>query len=226
MGDTGADVTRPTTTERPLTEEERADLMARAAKARSEARQAFVRTGGASVVICGMLAAITTVASDAPNVVILGFWATLACVFTVWVGGPWRKLMRGQVMALDDALGTGRARTVRIQSAHVVEFEEEEDEGACYAFEYGLDASIFVVGQEFYEDVDFPNADFSIVEILGASGYPIDTVVKTHGQKLVPDRVIAAQIKHRLEIPQHLEIVRAPLDRVEQSLRPYSQRDT
>jgi hypothetical protein len=111
-GYTGADVTRPTTTERSLTEEERADLMARAAKARSEARQVFVRTGGASVAICGMLAAITTVASDAPNTVILGFWATLACVFTVCVGGPWRKLMRGQVMALDDALGTAeRARS-------------------------------------------------------------------------------------------------------------------
>jgi hypothetical protein len=52
-----------------------------------------------------------------------------------------------------------------------VEFEGEEDEGACYAFEYGLDASIFVAGQEFYDD-DFPNSDFSIVEILGASGDP------------------------------------------------------
>jgi hypothetical protein len=194
--------------------------MARAAKARSEARQAFVRTGGASVAICAMLAAITTVASDAPNTVILVFWGTLACVFTVWIGGPWRKLMRGQVIAFEDALRTGRARTVRIQSARVVEFEKEEDEGACYAFEYGLDASIFVVGQEFYDDDDFPNADFSIVEILGASGHPIDMVVSTHGQKLVPDRVIAAEIKQRVEIPQHLEIVPAPLDRVEQSLRP------
>jgi hypothetical protein len=91
-------------------------------------------------------------------------------------------------------------------------------EGACYAFEHGTDMSIFVVGQEFYEDEDFPNSDFSIIEILGQGGRPVDAIVTTHGRKLTPERVIAAVLKNRFELPDHLDVVPAPLDRLEQVL--------
>jgi hypothetical protein len=80
-----------------------------------------------------------------------------------------------------------------VLSERVVEFEEEEDEGACYAFaQDGGASTIFVIGQEFYDDDDFPNSDFAIVEILGGSGRPVDVLVTKRGRKLTPERVVAA----------------------------------
>jgi hypothetical protein len=204
--------------ERPLTDDERLHLSARLASARDESRRALIKSGGASAVVCGLLAAATLVASDAPRPIVLMFWTVLWLLFTLWVGLPWRKLMRGQIPILEDGLRTGRVRVIRLQSSRVVEFEEEEDEGACYAFEHDAGSSVFVVGQEFYEDDDFPSTDFSMVEILGASGHPIDVLLKKDGRKLRPERVVAASVKHGLELPQHLDIVRAPLDQVEERL--------
>src|SRR5829696_1559208 len=120
--------------ERPLTDGERRDLSARLQNARAESARALVKTGGASAAICGSLMLITLWLSDAPAVVIVGFWAALALVFTLWIGMPWRRLMRGQIPIMEEALETNRARELRVQSARIVEFEEEEDEGACYAF--------------------------------------------------------------------------------------------
>ena len=204
--------------ERPLTDDERRDLSARVANARKESRGAIFKAGGASVVVCGLLAAATLLTSDAPRLIVLGFWAGLWVLFTLWVGLPWRKLMRGQIPILQDGLRTGRVRVMRLQSSRVVEFEEEEDEGACYAFEHDAGSALFIVGQEFYEDDDFPNTDFSILEILGASGQPIDVLVKKDGRKLQPERVVAASLKNVLEMPQHLDVVPVPLDKLEQTL--------
>ena len=74
--------------------------------------------------------------------------------------------MLSQIPALENALRTNRARAIRVQSERVVEFEEQEDEGACYAFEHDAASVVFIVDQEFYEDDDFPNSDFSMIEIL------------------------------------------------------------
>ena len=208
-----------TPTERELSDQERAELATRVAKARAEARLALARTGAVSGAICGALSLVTMALSDAPAAVILAFWGVLAAVFTLWIGLPWRNLMRGQALILDDARRAGRARAIRIQSARVVEFEEEEDEGACYAFEHGPEASVFIIGQEYYEDEDFPNTDFSIVEILGTSGSPVDAIIVKHGQKLTPERVVPAAVKHGLSLPDHLSVIAAPLDRVEDALR-------
>jgi hypothetical protein len=204
--------------ERPLTHDEQLHLSVRLASARDESRRALLKTGGASALVCGLLAAATLVVSDAPREVILLFWTALWLLFTLWIGLPWRKLMRSQIPVFEDGLRTNRVRVIRLQSSRVVEFEEEEDEGACYAFEHDADSSVFVVGQEFYEDDDFPNTDFSMLEILGAAGHPIDVLLKKDGHKLRPERVIAASLKHGLELPQHLDVVPAPLDRVERTL--------
>lgn len=204
--------------ERPLTPGERASLTTRIASAAAERRLALVKTGAASAAVCAVLAALTVAASDAPAMVILGFWLAMAAVFTVWIGWPWRKLMHGQVVTLEDARRADKARVIRVQSSRVIEFEEEEDEGACYAFELGPAASVFVVGQEFYEDEQFPNADFSIVEILGTSGHPVDSVVITNGQKLSPVRVVPVAVKQTLDIPDHLSVVTTPLEGLEAAL--------
>jgi hypothetical protein len=74
------------------------------------------------------------------------------------------------------------------------------------------------VGQEFYEDDDFPNSDFSIIYLLGTHGRPVDfTLVKT-GRKLVRTRVVPADTKRLVQVPDHLSVVGAPLDRVEAAL--------
>ncbi len=204
--------------ERPLTDSERQHLTTRLQAARTESRNALLKTGAASTAVCGVLMLLTLWLSDAPAVVIAGFWAGIGLLLSLWIGLPWRRLMRGQIPILEDGLRTNRARELRLQSDRVVEFEEEEDEGACYAFDRD-GSTIFVVGQEFYEDDDFPNGDFSIVEILGVSGRPVDTLVAKRGRKLAPERVIPAHVKNQLELPEHLEVIDAPLERIESALR-------
>ena len=205
--------------ERQLTNEERAHLHARLTNARHESRVALVKTGGASAGVCGALAIATLFASDAPPLVVVGFWALLAAGFTGWIGLPWRRLMRGQVTTLSVLLRANRAREARVQSSRVVEFEEVEDEGACYAFEYGPGTSLIVTGQEFYEDEDFPNTDFSIVEILNDRGDAGDVLIRKHGKKLKPERVVPAAIKKDLHLPEDLSVIPARLDEIETALR-------
>jgi hypothetical protein len=109
--------------------------------------------------------------------------------------------MLSQIPALEDALCINRARVIRVQSERVVEFEEEEDEGACHAFGHDAASVVFIVGQEFYEDDDFPNSDFSMIETLGSRGTPVDIWLEKTGRKLTPDRVVSANVKWTLELP-------------------------
>ena len=202
-------------TERSLTSAERRHLESRLTGARREHARALVKAGGASGVVCGALAVATLLASDAPWLVIVGFWTVLWLLFTLWIGLPGRQLMRGQVAMFEEALRTGRAREVRVEASRVVEFEEEEDEGACYAFEHEPGGSLFNVGQEFYEDDDFPNSDYTMNEILGERGQAIDVELLNRGAKLVPVRIVPAATKRRLALPEHLTAVAASVDEIE-----------
>jgi hypothetical protein len=207
-----------TRTERALTPREREHLGARLLHARRESRTMLTKTAISSILVCGVLALLTLVASTAPRWSILLFWAGATTVFTLWIGIPWQRDARQQVDWLDDALRTDRVRAIRIVSPRVIEFEEEEDEGACYAFEHGPESSVFVVGQEFYEDDDFPNSDFSLIELLGSHGGPVDVLLEKTGRKLSPERVIPAKAKNMMEIPEHLTVITAPLDVLEHAL--------
>lgn len=209
-----------THTERPLDEAERVHLTTKLASARIASRSTLWKSGLASAVPCGVFGWLTSLASDAPLTVIAAFWAVLWLVFTVWIGFPQRKLTRNEVRLLEEAIQTNRARETRLQSTRVVEFEEVEDEGACYAFDHNGDSAVFIVGQEFYEDIDFPNTDFSLVQILGEHGQPIRELLIKRGRKLQPERVVSAAIKRHLELPEHLAIVPGALDRIEAILRP------
>jgi hypothetical protein len=214
------DVSAATTvTERPLTEEERHLLSLRLDRLGAESRRALLKTGAASTAVCGVLAVITLLTSDSPRVIILAFWGTLAVAFGLWLGMPWRRLVRDQVRLLAEGFQANRAREIQIRSSRVVEFQEAEDEGACYAFEYDDGESLFVVGQEFYEDEAFPNSDFSIVQVLGKSGQAIDQIVLKRGQKLRPERVVPASAKGLMDLPEHLTVVGAPLDLIEAAVR-------
>lgn len=205
--------------ERQLSAAERQHLTARLDGARAESRRAMLTTAAASAAVCGPLMLLTLWLSDAPAAVVVGFWSAITLVFTLWIGLPWRRLMRGQIPILQDALDANRARDTTVRSERVVEFEEEEDEGACYAFDRDGTSAIFVIGQEFYDDDDFPNSDFSMTELLGRTGRPVDWLLTKRGRKLTPERVVPARIKNGLELPEHLEIVPAPLERIESALR-------
>jgi hypothetical protein len=207
-----------TQSERRLSADEQTQLSARLANARTESAKALLKTGGASAIVCTVLGILTLLASTAPRLLIAAFWLVLWLVFTLWIGLPWRRLMRGQMRMFEEAIRANRVREIRLQATRVVEFEEEEDEGACYAFDHEGNAAVFIVGQEFYEDDNFPNTDFSIVEILGGHGQPIDVLLHKRGRKLQPERIVSAAVKNRLELPEHLTIVPGSLDHIESSL--------
>src|SRR5262245_37760216 len=71
-----------TETERALSDAERAQLSARLANARAESKRALLKPGGASAAVCGVLAILTLIASEAPRWVIVLFWGALWLLFT------------------------------------------------------------------------------------------------------------------------------------------------
>jgi hypothetical protein len=204
--------------ERALTDAEKLELQTRLDRLQSMIRVGPLKTAAASVAVCGILAILTLVFSEAPRLVIVGFWLVLAILFTVWIGVPGRADVRRQQALLTAALQDDRGRVFRVQSNRVVEFEEIEDEGACFAFDIGDGRVLFVLGQEFYADDEFPNTDFSLVTVLGPGNVITDEIFTKSGTKLEPERRIARDVKERLTIPDHLDIVDADLAAIESAL--------
>ena len=120
----------------------------------------------------------------------------------------------------EGALRRNEAQVTRVQSNEMVEFEEQEDEGACYAFQLDNRRILFISGQEFYPSAKFPNTDFSLVDIPAEDGVLVQSFVEKNGRKLRALREIPSQQKAHLRIPVHLEIVDGDLDRIEQILAP------
>lgn len=162
-------------------------LSARLENARAESARALVKTGAASGAICGALAVLTLVASTAPRVIVVGFWAALWLLFTLWIGLPWRRLMRGQIPILESALRAGRARVIRIQSPRVVEFQEEEDEGIAELLgESGMPVDSLIVphGQRLTPERIIPAAVKCRLELpdhLAVVATPLDHVESALG---------------------------------------------
>ena len=205
---------------RPLTSSERDELTARLRFLRRLRRSTPWKSAAASVIVCALLGVATLLASDAPRPVILAFWTLVALVLAAWVTRSARVDTAAQEAVLQDALAHSTARVTRVQSASVVTFEEIDDEGECYAFDIGDNQILFVMGQEFYDLDGFPTTDFSIVEPLASSGQPIDQLIRSEGYVLTPVRAIAADVKERLEIPDHLAVVRGRLEDLEALLSP------
>jgi hypothetical protein len=110
-----------------------------------------------------------------------------------------------------------RVKITRVQTSRVVQFEAEKDEGSCYAFEVDTSTCLFIVGHEFDDD-NFPNSDFSVVDLLGTHGMPVDTRLEKAGSKLTPERIVAASVKRLVEIPEHRTTINAALELVEHAL--------
>lgn len=163
----------------------------------------------------------TMIASDAAWPVVTLFWIAVGSGIGFWV---WRDTKRDARYAvamaerLESALGRDEANVFDFEARSFVEFEEIEDEGACYAFDLGPGHIAFVVGQEFYPEARFPSLDFSLVYPLDAVGSEIDMLIEKRGPKAGPLRKIPRHLKKDCVIPDHLEVLEGQLSELERLL--------
>jgi hypothetical protein len=207
---------------RPLTAAETRLLRARAASLRGRGERAASRGVWIGVAAIGVLWALTLLLSDAPALVITGFWLAVGGGLVAWVARDLRSDRR-----TFDSIAAGHASALRrnladvydIRASAFVAFEEIEDEGACYAFQLaGSDQIVFLSGQEFYAEARFPSLDFSLVFPLDEAGRRVDMLVDKRGGKAVPERVVPAAVKDNLVLPEDLRVVAGRLDDLERTL--------
>lgn len=205
---------------RPLHPSERRLLATRVRELRSRSADApkVFLLGKA---IFGVLWLLTLLASDASWILITLFWIVVGGTIILWVWWDARKNLehvRRTARRMRAALEHDRAEVYDIEARAYAEFEEVEDEGACYAFDLGDGRLVFLAGQRFYPAARFPSLDFSLVRLLDPEGAPVDGWIEKRGERAEPDRVIPADVKWELEIPDSLGVVRGTLERLEEVL--------
>lgn len=170
---------------------------------------------------------VTVLVADAPLLVITLFWIVIGVVIMLWVRRDMRK-DAGQFEAiargLDSALKRNAADVYDVRATAFAEFEEIEDEGACYAFDLEDGRLVFIAGQEFYPGARFPSLDFSLVYVLGENDQPVDMLIEKRGSKATPARIIPAATKNLLDVPDHLETRVGRIDTLEILLRAHGRR--
>ena len=208
--------------QRPLTGAEIRLLKSRLESLRVRGRRAVSAGLWIGLCVIVLLWAVTMFVSDAPAIVITGFWIVVGIVIVWWVGRDLKsdsRTMDEFAAALESAVHRNLAEVYDIRATGFVAFEEVEDEGACYAFQLEGDRLVFLQGQEFYETARFPSLDFSLVCPLDHLGRQVHMFIDNRGPKAEPQRRVPADIKWALEFPEDLEVVDGTLDRVEELLR-------
>ncbi len=205
---------------RPLTAAERRLLSAKIRDLESRLRRGpkVLVPGGAVIVILWVL---TLVVSGTSWLVVTAFWIVVGTGILFWVRHDLKKefgIFRDMAREYESARRRNEAEVFVIEAICYAEFEELEDEGACYAFEIGGNRLVFVTGQEFYPQAKFPSLDFSLVHILNERGDPIDMVIEKRDPRAAPARTIPATAKLELEIPEHLEVLDGNLGQIEELL--------
>jgi hypothetical protein len=150
-----------------------------------------------------------------PAIVITAGWLAIGALVTLWSYFSARRDLSRAVSRCEQALRRNEARELRVQSTEVVAFEEEEDEGACYAFQLNDGRILFISGQEYYPSARFPNTDFSLTNIYDRDGVCIEELIHKRGHKLEPSRTIPASFKSDLFIPGHLQTIEGRLAELE-----------
>ena len=173
------------------------------------------------VVIVVILWVLTLVVSEASWLTVTSFWIVVGAGILLWVRhdlkkdlGNLRDVLAGHVSARQ----RNEAEVFQIKATCFADFEEVEDEGACYAFEIDGGRLVFVVGQQFYPEAKFPSHDFSLVHILNERGEPVDGIIEKRGPQVPAARTIPAVTKLKLEIPEHLEVLDGKLSQIEDLL--------
>ena len=159
---------------------------------------------------------IASIASrSVPPFIPLAAWFAICAGLVVWAVVSSRRDLMKEIDRLEATLKRNEAHEVTVRSTEMIEFEEEEDEGACYAFQLKDDRIVFIVGQEYYPSAKFPNTDFSLVSIQDGDGRCIEELIYKRGHKLKPCRMIPAKFKSEMFLPDHLEVIRGKLSELE-----------
>ena len=132
---------------------------------------------------------VTILVADAPWFVITVFWLVAGLVLALWVARDAKKdaaQLQSMAQRLRSALKKNAADVYDVQAKSFAEFEEIEDEGACYAFELEDGRALFISGQEFYPGAKFPSLDFSLVYFLDENGQTVDMQIEKRGHEPRP----------------------------------------
>jgi len=205
---------------RPLSEAERRLVKAGLAVRRRRLRNLPKRSAITGLLMFGGLWSLTVLATMAdkkgPSWYISGIvWFGIGLVISLWSYMSIKPKLAKDISRFEGALGKNEASVIRIRSEAMIEFEEMEDEGACYAFQLDDGRIVVVAGQEFYPSAKFPNTDFSLVDICGESGVLAVSLIEKHGRKIDPARRISAAEKMKLKIPDHLQTIDGQLSQLE-----------
>ena len=134
-----------------------------------------------------------------------------------------QKRMEARCRMYEAAIQRNEVHVTHIQSDEMVEFEEEEDEGACYAFQVNGPRIVFVSGQDYYASAKFPNNDFSLVDLHGPDGTILEGWVQKHGKKLKPLKKLPGKLRWHID-SEHLQVIEGDLADLERLLAKEPQR--
>jgi hypothetical protein len=203
---------------RPLSEVERRFLIADLRRSQGRLRSFPKRQWSASVIIFGLLWASTVIAMKGNWLLATALWLVLGVAISALVYFSEKPQYRAAVRRCEDALRRNEAHEVSIQSEALVELEEIEDEGACYAFQLRDHRIVFVSGQDYHPSARFPNFDFSVIRIFDQKNLLVQEFIEKRGTKLSPKRKISAETKSKLKVPEHLQFIEGDLDELENLL--------
>lgn len=207
--------------QRQLNPVEQRYLRSQSAALRTSAKRAVTRGFWLSLPIIAVLWLWTILASDSPVIVITGFWLVVGGGILVWTRHSLRKdaaHLLAVATGYESAVRRNLADVHDISAIRFVQFEEVEDEGACYAFELESGQVVVLHGQEYYESAGFPCLDFSLIMPLNEQGGRVHEFVDKRSPKARPQRIIPAAVKARLSIPDDLTVINEPLDDIEERL--------
>ena len=164
----------------------------------------------------------TILVSDTPLIVITGFWLIVGGAILVLMQLSARRdaaHLSATANRFESAIRRNLADSYDVCATRYVQFEEVEDEGACYAFELESGQIVFLQGQQYYESAGFPCLDFSLVMPLDEQGGRVHEFLEKRSLRASPSRIIPAAEKDRLIFPDDLVRVDGPLDTIEERLQ-------
>jgi hypothetical protein len=171
-------------------------------------------------VILAVFWGLTIVATKAERVTTATvIWLAVLVPMLGWANVSARRDVLKIVNRIESALLKNEVRVIRIESQDLVDFEEVEDEGACYALQIEENRVLFVSGQDYYPSARFPNTHFSLNQILGKDDEIVEQLISKHGTKLRPTRTISARVKAGLRMPGHLALIPGRLENLELILK-------
>lgn len=210
-------------TTRPLNEAEKRLLCCAISHRKRRLRKALRSTLSWGVIVFGALWGLSVLATVLDKRGLSWYvsgliWLAIGFPMTLWSYVGVRSDLVKAVRRFESALRENAACIIRIRSEQMVDFEEEEDEGACYAFQLAEGRIFFLSGQEYYSSGRFPNSDFTLVDISSEDGTVIIGHIEKRGRKLMPIRTIPAKKKTALKIPNDLQVINGDLSQIEQLL--------